>query len=671
MDGVRMRFRVTETGGNEYSTELSLHETASLGDYALRLLEDGGALRPVLTGPGGVPVKEVSIFIPLPEGLANGDVWMYADGTITNETRHAMPLSGYGGDATRDFMAFRNKDTGGEWALGYVTAHRFYADMVIRDGGVLLRFDMENKPLTAGEEYVLEAFMVSRPGEGAEGFLERWGDTLARVNHARPLARVPVGFCSWSRYYDRVNEENMEKCLRGVSRALRGRGANLFQIDDGWQVGQGPFPGIYVEDRHKFPSGLMALSRRVKEAGMAFGLWLSPMTVLSTSPFFEEMKPLLRLDQRADREEGADSWPLDLDNGAVYDHLARQMERLRRDYGADYFKLDFLVCAYMSIPDGFKRIYYKSDYCVALYRKALMAIRRGAGEDAVLMGCGAPLLESVGILDAARVASDIIIRWGEAEDAPSYWQLIKDVTSTTLHRWPYHRQALFNDPDGLVIRDHDVGDEFDPTYAEAKFWATQVAMSGGSVLVNEDVEALSPERRALLTRLCPPLGAAARPVDMFEGPCPTAAVMEAGDVRFAGVFHLSDKRGRGALDTARFGMERALALRCWDEKALGVVSQVDDLPLTDGSRRLLPPHAAEMYMLRPVPSVPCFLYSDVNLFGGVGLVDAHLVDGEWRVQIDPSIQALSPHVYAWVPDGQSAPGETTQTAPGGRVVRIQ
>ena len=111
MDGVRMRFRVTETGGNEYSTELSLHETASLGDYALRLLEDGGALRTVLTGPGGVPVKEVSIFIPLPEGLTNGKVWMYADGTITNETRHAMPLSGYGGDATRE-MYLRRRGQG-------------------------------------------------------------------------------------------------------------------------------------------------------------------------------------------------------------------------------------------------------------------------------------------------------------------------------------------------------------------------------------------------------------------------------------------------------------------------------------------------------------------------------------------------------------------------------
>lgn len=61
-------------------------------------------------------------------------------------------------------------------------------------------------------------------------------------------------------------------------------------------------------------------------------------------------------------------------------------------------------------------------------------------------------------------------------------------------------------PDGLVVRDYENGDGFDCTYSEALFWTVTVALSGGSVLYNEELENLSPARRDLILGQLPPLG---------------------------------------------------------------------------------------------------------------------------------------------------------------------
>lgn len=667
-----MRAVIRETGGRETEIGLTLGERACAGAYGALLEEEGGVYSLTLTGDGSAPLAEARLHLPLPEGFDGGDVRLYADGFITNELRKACPLEGNMHQTSRTYLALKNMDTGAEFALGFVTAHRFYGWMRTEGKEAVFTFDMENKPLHPGEAYRMERFILSRPGEGTERFLERWGDEVERVNRARPSKRIPVGFCSWSRYYGDVDEVKLRRALEGVSSALEGRGANLFQIDAGWSVGPDSFPGDYVENRERFPSGLFDMSRRVREKGMDFGLWASPLVVSPASPYWEALSGLLKTSARTYSEDGLDMYPLDLDREEALAHLSRLMARLRREYGADYFKLDFLVCAFMSIPDGFRRVYFENDYCVAMYRKALMALRRGAGEDAALVACGAPLLESVGIMDAARVASDIVILWGPKEDAPSYWDLIKDVSATVAHRWPYQNKAFLGDPDGLVIRDWDAGDEFDPTFAEAKYWATQVAMSGGPVLVNEDVGDMSPQRKALLTKLSPPLGLPARPLDFFEGPFPTRLVIRVSDgLCFAAVYNLADTRKAISFRTEEFGFERALVLRCWDEKALGIVSRVENLAQKGGSLRLCPPHSAEVYMLRSVPEEPCFLYADVNLFGGAGLVDARLVGGRWTVEEDESVRSLHSRIYAWVPEGCDAPGETAQTAPGGRVVRIR
>lgn len=179
------------------------------------------------------------------------------------------------------------------------------------------------------------------------------------------------------------------------------------------------------------------------------------------------------------------------------------------EYHADYFKLDFLDGLLGKMGAGQKDVIrYKTDYCVALFRKAMQTIRDTVGNDIILLSCGSPILECAGIFDIQRISCDII--WGKDFGVPSYWAIMQQVTSTVFHRYFYNHSVFLNDPDGLVVRDYDNGDGFDCTYSEAQFWAISVALSGGSVLYNEELENLSPARRKLILDQLPPLGITGR-----------------------------------------------------------------------------------------------------------------------------------------------------------------
>ena len=64
-------------------------------------------------------------------------------------------------------------------------------------------------------------------------------------------------------------------------------GVDVFNMDASWYQGSskkgtgdwGCGLGHYADDRQKYPSGLAAISRRVHEAGMKFGLWVGPNVV--------------------------------------------------------------------------------------------------------------------------------------------------------------------------------------------------------------------------------------------------------------------------------------------------------------------------------------------------------------------------------------------------------
>jgi alpha-galactosidase len=278
--------------------------------------------------------------------------------------------------------------------------------------------------------------------------LAEFGDAFAAAAGRGPLRAAPRVWCSWYRYFEDVAAVDIEENLAAFDD--RGLAVDVVQVDDGWSAGLGewlrPSPG--------FPD-LAGLVDRVRSTGRRVGIWLAPFMVGADTDVARSHPEWLTGD--AGRNWGQDMLGLDLTHPGVRDYLATSVRRLQ-DLGVDYFKLDFLYAG--SIPAE----RHEDVSGVAAYRSGLALLREAAGADAFLLGCGAPILPSVGLVDAMRVSPDTFHEGGEdGSDG------LRGRMSLVARSWQQGRFWV-NDPDCLVTR---------PSYAQREPWAEAFETYGG------------------------------------------------------------------------------------------------------------------------------------------------------------------------------------------------
>jgi alpha-galactosidase len=91
---------------------------------------------------------------------------------------------------------------------------------------------------------------------------------------------------------------------------------------------------------------------------------------------------------------------------------------------------------------------------IQAYREGLRVIRRACGRDFVL-GCGAPLLPSVGLVDGMRIGEDTAPYWKTKPSGfqgPNAYFALRNA----LMRQFMHRTFWINDPDCLLLRDREI-----------------------------------------------------------------------------------------------------------------------------------------------------------------------------------------------------------------------
>ena len=213
-------------------------------------------------------------------------------------------------------------------------------------------------------------------------------DALAAVGErlrAGDVAPIGDGWCSWSYYFSGVAEadvvENLEAAVR-LQLPLE-----FVQIDDGYET----CVGDWLDIAPRFGS-LQRVAARIAAAGKRPGIWTAPFLVGEHSALAREHPDWLTA-----RDAGW-NWNqrlrvLDVTQHDAAEHLQRVFSTLRA-WGFEYYKLDFL---YAGAIEG-----------IDVYRHGLELIRAAVGADAVLVGCGAPLLPSIGLVDAMRIGPDVL-----------------------------------------------------------------------------------------------------------------------------------------------------------------------------------------------------------------------------------------------------------------------
>jgi alpha-galactosidase len=214
------------------------------------------------------------------------------------------------------------------------------------------------------------------------------------------------------------------------------------------------------------------------------------------------------------------------------------------DAGFPYLKLDFTFSP--SVDGGYAD---PTRTPAERVRAGYEAIRRGAGDGAFLLGCGVPLSNVVGLVDANRIGPDVAPVWSlePTEEVVAGYLGVQPATAhaftNTLTRAFMHRRLWLNDPDCLMLRTEDTT----LTPAAARTWAHAVGVSGGMALVSDDLSLLGTDARALLDEVVglgreadadASIGGGARCPDLLQHSSPGRLVSAAGGLEadpFTGV----------------------------------------------------------------------------------------------------------------------------------------
>jgi alpha-galactosidase len=248
-------------------------------------------------------------------------------------------------------------------------------------------------------------------------------------------------WCSWYAYYEGITEAQLTKDFD----TLRGLPFDVVQIDDGWETKVGDwYPNA------KFPSGMAALAERIRDAGLVPGLWLAPFIALPDSDIARQRPELMLRDADghpaiAGHNWGTSYFALDMTKAAARDHVAEMIRRVVHEWGFKYLKLDFINGALTpgARAEGVDR--------EQVYRDAIALIREVAGDDVYLLGSGAILLPSLGLLDGLRSGPDVAPMWQNyATDDPSD-AMARNAVVNSVHRlWQAPLAEV--DPDVVYFR---------------------------------------------------------------------------------------------------------------------------------------------------------------------------------------------------------------------------
>jgi len=304
------------------------------------------------------------------------------------------------------------------------------------------------------------------PG-GLLAALGRWGDQfaanadLARLGGVSGPRPIPPVWCSWYQYHSDVTEGDVLVNLEAMG-SLRVP-VDIVQIDDGYQA----VPGDWLMPSGRFRD-LPGLVRRITGTGRRAGIWIAPMLVgRSSSLYAAHPDWVVR-----DRETGEPVYAgnvcrdactaLDLTRPQAAGYLGEVLSAMR-GWGIDYFKIDF---CYAGACEGVRRDDVSG---VQAYRQGLRVIRDAIGPEALLVGCGAPILPSVGHLDAMRVGPDIAASYDPPGGDPTVPAQRNAARNVVARAWQ-HGRFWVNDPDCLMLR---------PGTARRESWAALVESYGG------------------------------------------------------------------------------------------------------------------------------------------------------------------------------------------------
>ena len=329
----------------------------------------------------------------------------------------------------------------------------------------------------------LGASLAATPTNAVENLLEEYADLAAAENAARVPVRNPVGWSSWYHYFTNLKWADIEKNLR---LAREGFSFDVFQVDDGFEKDIGD----WLTPKEGFRP-VPELARLITGQGFRAGIWTAPFSAAETSALFQEHADWMVQEAGAPkvcyRNWGKKIYALDTTRPEVRGWLRKTFSALRK-MGFSYFKVDFLFAAAMPGERAHKVT------PIQAFREGMKTIRKSVG-DGFILGCGAPLLPSAGLVEGMRVGEDTAPQWdterGAFQGPNAYYALKNSIMRSFLHR-----RLWLNDPDCLLLRSQDTS----LTPNEKELYALAVGALDNMIIESDDLSLVDDQGRRLLRK---------------------------------------------------------------------------------------------------------------------------------------------------------------------------
>jgi alpha-galactosidase len=310
-----------------------------------------------------------------------------------------------------------------------------------------------------------------------------------------PVTTLPAGWCSWYTYWNQVTADDVLANLSVIDDL--DLPIEVVQVDDGYQSEIGD----WLTDRPGF-GDLEAVAQRILEAGRTPGLWTAPFLVGANSELAAR-HPEWLVDGAVACEHhwGQQIRVLDVTHPDAAEHL-RSVFATLRGRGFAFHKIDFTYGGAM-VGRRFEDV-----SPIEAYRRGLQLIREGVGDDAVILGCGAPLLPSIGLVDAMRISPDVMPAWEPDLGDISQPAMRSALAAGRARAW-MHGRLWVNDPDCVLVR---------PEVERPQPWRDYVATLRGLAVSSDPLPELDADHLDRTRALMSPADLAPVGWDPWAGP---------------------------------------------------------------------------------------------------------------------------------------------------------
>jgi alpha-galactosidase len=302
----------------------------------------------------------------------------------------------------------------------------------------------------------------------------------------------PSGWCSWYCFGPNVTAEQVLANLDVIAREVPG--LKYIQIDDGYQ----PAMGDWLDTGAAFGGNVQMVLKQIRAKGFEPALWVAPFIAEAGSRVFKAHPDWFVKDDkgeplRADRVtfggwRRGPWYALDGTHPEAHAHLTSVFRTMRQEWGCTYFKLD--ANFWGAIHGG--RFHDPRATRIDAYRRGMRALIDGAG-DAFILGCNHPIWASLGLIHGSRSSNDIRRTWD---------RIATTARQNLMRNWQ-NGTLWWNDPDAVVLTGDLPEEEF-------RFHVSAIYATGGMILSGDDLTSISPAGLAMLKKLQPPTGRAAR-----------------------------------------------------------------------------------------------------------------------------------------------------------------